>query len=91
MLARAAHDEQLPVIDVSHPHWARTYVEYLTEEPRVLLSANIQDLHHLTSAIREVPAITIDRDVLRLYGTAGKLTRGAGRVAVVIEIPEASQ
>jgi superfamily II DNA or RNA helicase len=91
LLARAAHDEQLPAIDVSHPDWARIYVEYLTEEPRVLLSAEIQDLHHLTSAIREVPAITIDRDVLRLHGTVGKLARGAGRVEAVVEIPEATQ
>ena len=91
LLARAGHDEQLPVIDVSHPEWAQIYVEYMTEEPRVMLSVDIQDLHHLTSAVREVPAITIDRDVLRLHGTVGKLVRGAGRVEAVIEIVEAAQ
>lgn len=90
LLVRTAHDEQLPVIDVTDPVWAETYVEELTAHARVRLSASVDNLRHFTRAIREVPAIAVDRDVLRLHGNIAKLTRGAGEINAIVEITEAA-
>lgn len=90
LLVRAAHDEQLPVIDVTEEDWAETYVRQLTTQPRVFLSASVDDLPQFTRAIREVPTIAVDRDVLRLHGTVTKLTRSSGQISALIEIIEAA-
>lgn len=90
LLVRAAHDEQLPVLDVTNPLWVENYVKELTAHGRVQLSASVDHLRYFTRAIREVPAIAVDRDVLRLHGTISKLTRRAGRVDAIVELKEAA-
>lgn len=90
LLVRAAHDQQPPVVDVTEADWAETYIRQLATHARVLLSATIDNLRHFTRAIREVPAIAVDRDVLRLHGTVTKLTRRAGQISALVEITEAA-
>ncbi len=90
LLVRTAHNEQLPVIDVADPLWAETYVRELTAHARVRLSASVANLRLFTRALREVPAIAVDRDVLRLHGTVAKLVRSAGEINAVIELAEAA-
>lgn len=90
LLVRAAHEEQLPVIDVTDPVWAENYARELTAHARVRLSASVDNLRQFTRALREVPAIAVDRDVLRLHGAVAKLARSAGEINAIVELTEAA-
>lgn len=90
LLVRTAHEEQLPVIDVTDAGWADTYIREISDRARVRLSASVDELRQFTRALREVPAIAVDRDVLRLHGSVAKLTRSSGEITAIVELTEAA-
>lgn len=91
LLVNAAHDEQLQTVDVTQPGWPDRYVHEMAQHGIVALEAPAGQARALGDALRAVPAIGIDRDVLRVYGEARQITRIGSQLRAVAEIREALQ
>ena len=91
LLTAAAHDERLPVIDVTDVDWATRYVGAVADHGSVELVAPAEHFQALGDAVRLVPALAVDRDVLRVYGEVRKIVRAGSRIGARVEIREAVQ
>jgi hypothetical protein len=89
LLAQAAHDEHLSSIDVTAEDWIEQYRHALGQAQTVQLTSPNGDKSALALAVRQVPAIHIDRDVLRIYGVVRKYAAHDGQVTARVEIREA--
>jgi ATP-dependent helicase Lhr and Lhr-like helicase len=90
-LVVAAHDKQLIRIDVTKPAWVDEYVGELGRYGAVELTAPVGQSAPLSRAIRAVPALPVDRDVLRVYGEVRGIVRVGGELRAVVDIREAVQ
>lgn len=91
LLVRAAHDERLPEIDVTLPDWEERYRAAVAERGAVRLIAPSENADALARAVRSVPAIAVDRDVLRVYGHVDSTDRVGRQLGAVVEIHEVEQ
>jgi ATP-dependent Lhr-like helicase len=91
LLVSAAHDEQLPEVDVTLPDWTDQYRTALSHNGAAVLIASTEHSDQLGRAVRSVPAIAIDRDALRVYGNVHKTARLGTQLRAVVHIPEADQ
>jgi ATP-dependent helicase Lhr and Lhr-like helicase len=91
LLAVAAQDEHLQAVDVTQPEWPGRYVQAMNLHGIVALEAPAGQARALGDALRAVPTIAVDRDVLRVYGEARQITRIGDQLRAVIEIREALQ
>lgn len=88
LLAEAAHDERLPSIDVTTSDWIERYCTALAGTGTVELTAPVHDKSALALAVRQIPALHVDRDVLRVYGVIRKYTLSDGLVRARVEMRE---
>jgi hypothetical protein len=91
LLAAAAHDEGLPVVDVTEASWQERYATALARDGAVVLTAPVLQAEALSAAMRAVPAIGVDRDVLRVYGETRKFLRAGDYLHAHIDVREAAQ
>lgn len=91
LLVQAAHDDRLPVIDVTHPSWGNVYRQQLTATSAVELVCSAGDAGLMSQALKQVPVTPIDRDVLRVYGEICGVVRHQNEIRVRIELREAAQ
>ncbi|GII65349.1 hypothetical protein Skr01_54340 [Sphaerisporangium krabiense] len=86
-------DEHLPRIDLTHPDWERAYQSSLGSDPlgAVELTCPASDSRRLGEVLRRVPALPVDRDVLRTYGEVTGVRRAAGLFVVRIELQEVAR
>ncbi|MFE9324120.1 protein DpdJ [Nocardia sp. NPDC052278] len=91
LLAEAAHSEQLIVIDVTNVGWRESYIREVRTRGAVILAAPTDSLRELTVAIRVVPTLAVDRDVLRVFGHVRGVRRGSGVIHAIVEIREFAQ
>ncbi|MEU4465266.1 protein DpdJ [Streptomyces sp. NPDC024017] len=91
LLAAAAHDEQLPRIDVTKEGWEERYKAAITRHAAVELTADTNAATALSDAIVRVPVLTVDWDVLRLYGEMQGMRRDGQHWRVRVDIREATQ
>ncbi|MET9218647.1 protein DpdJ [Streptomyces sp. NPDC003300] len=91
LLAAAAHDEQLPRIDVTEEGWEQRYQAAITQHAAVELTADTNAAAALSDAVVRVPVLTVDWDVLRLYGEIQGMRRDGGQWRVRVDIREATQ
>jgi len=90
LLVRAAHEERLPTIDVTVDSWIDMYASAARETPRLALVAPVDSIDRLARAVRRIPAVAVDRDVLRLYGSVARIVRSEGMVRAIVEVREAA-
>jgi hypothetical protein len=90
-LTSAAHDERLQTVDVTVDDWTGRYTHAIAQDGAVALVASSDQAAALSSALRAVPAIGIDRDVLRVYGEVRHVSRLGSVLRAVIDIREAVQ
>jgi hypothetical protein len=91
LLLAAAHDESLPQIDVTQPDWPKTYQATLAATGAAELACPAGKRQALADALARVPALHVDRDVLRLYGEVTAITREGSLFRARIELREALQ
>ena len=91
LLAQAAHDERLPVINVADADWLDRYKTAVRDRGAVVLVAPTQQMQAFSTALRTVPAVAIDRDVLRVYGDVRAITREGNNLRAMIDVREAAQ
>jgi ATP-dependent Lhr-like helicase len=90
-LAAAAHDERLVRIDVTAADWQQHYIDEVGRTGAVKLTAPVGHSAAMSSALRAVPAIGIDRDVLRVYGEVRGIVRFGSELQAVVDVREAVQ
>src|ERR1019366_8146617 len=88
LLAAAAHDERLQTVDVTQPDWLSRYTNEVARHGAVVLVALAGQAEALSDALRTIPVIGVDRDVLRVYGEVRQLARSGNELRAVIEIRE---
>ncbi|WP_433346920.1 protein DpdJ [Micromonospora sp. CA-111912] len=91
LLAQAAHDERLPVVNVDDVDWLDNYRTAVRDRGAVVLVAPAQRMRAFSTALRTVPAVAVDRDVLRVYGDVRTITRDGDNLRATIEVREATQ
>lgn len=91
LLAATAHDERLQTVDVTEPDWLSRYTDEVARRGAVVLVAPAGQAEALSDALREVPAVSVDRDVLRVYGEVRELARSGNELRAVVEVREAVQ
>jgi ATP-dependent Lhr-like helicase len=91
LLAAAANDPRLPVVDVTVADWPDHYTRAMVEHGAVELAAPTDQCPALAEALRQVPVRGIDRDVLRVYGEVRKIIRSDRCLLARVEIREAAQ
>jgi hypothetical protein len=91
LLAAAVHDHRLPVVDVTAASWQTAYRAAMIEYGAVELQASADQGATLAQALRLVPILGVDRDVLRVYGEIRKILRLGPQVRARVEIREAVQ
>ncbi|MFD8386986.1 protein DpdJ [Streptomyces sp. NPDC059679] len=96
LLVQAAHDDRLPVIDVTQPAWNDTYRQLLTATSAVELVCPAGNATLMAQALKQVPVTPIDRDVLRVYGEICGVVRHQNElreneIRVRVELREAAQ
>ncbi len=91
LLAAAVHSQALPTIDVTADDWPDTYRAALTMHNAVELMASTAAAALLAAAVRDVPCIDIERDVLRVYGEVKAVRRIGTELRVRVELREAVQ
>jgi hypothetical protein len=91
LLLAAAHDECLPQIDVSEPGWQKQYQGALAAGGAAELISPAGKRRVLADALARVPALHVDRDVLRLYGEVTAIARHGNSFCARIELREALQ
>ncbi|WP_327116675.1 protein DpdJ [Nocardia sp. NBC_01730] len=91
LLIEAAHDENLPTIDVTELGWEKRYQQALAETGAVELVCPVSDRASFSDAISRIPVVPIDRDVLRVYGDLESVTRFGYVYKAKVELREAMQ
>jgi hypothetical protein len=91
LLLAAAHDECLPQIDVAEPGWQKPYQGALATVGAAELACPAGERRALADALAQVPALHVDRDVLRLYGEVTAITRYGSLFRARVELREALQ
>nr|WP_276516424.1 protein DpdJ [Streptomonospora nanhaiensis] len=91
LLLEAAYDERLPRIDVTDPDWQQRYQEAIADAGAVELSCPTGDRRALSDAVARIPALAVDRDVMRIYGEVEDITRYGSEFRVRVELREAEQ
>ena len=91
LLLAAAHDECLPQIDVTEPGWRKKYQGALADVGAAELVCPAGERQALADALARVPALHVDRDVLRLYGDVTAIARHHGSFCARVELREALQ
>jgi hypothetical protein len=91
LLVVAARDENLEHIDVTRSDWQARYAGALESRGVVVLTAPADQSSALSRALRAVPALPVDRDVLRVYGEVREVLRVGAEVRATIHIQEALQ
>jgi ATP-dependent helicase Lhr and Lhr-like helicase len=91
LLVLAARDEQFACIDVTRPAWRAEYTHELSRRGMVALTAPVGASAALSRALRAVPALPVDRDVLRIYGEVREVARLGTDVRAVVDVREAVQ
>jgi ATP-dependent Lhr-like helicase len=91
LLVQAAHDERLLAIDVTDPTWLDRYTAEMRMRGTVVLVAPVASAREFGRALQMIPAVAIDRDVLRVYGEVATVVRQDGSLRAMIEIREAAQ
>lgn len=91
LLVEAAHDERMPRIDVTQAGWEQRYQKVLADTGAVELVCPVDDRRCLSDAIARVPALPVDRDVLRVYGALESVARDRSEFRVRVELREAEQ
>jgi len=92
LLVVAARDEKLEHIDVTRSDWQARYADVLESHGGVVvLTAPADQSTALSQALRAVPALPVDRDVLRVYGEVRDVLRVGAEVRATIHIQEGLQ
>ncbi|MFD5738520.1 protein DpdJ [Streptomyces massasporeus] len=91
LLVQAAHDERIAQIDVTETDWALTYQKAMSEGAAVKLVCPAREGAAMTQALVRVPALPVDRDVLRVYGEVRGFARNGDQLQVRVELREAVQ
>jgi ATP-dependent helicase Lhr and Lhr-like helicase len=91
LLVQAAHDERLPTVNVSDPNWLGQYTAEISQRGAITLVAPASNAREFRTALHAVPAIAVDRDVLRVYGEVSAVDREGGLLRATVEIREALQ
>lgn len=91
LLAETAHDERLPLISVADTGWTIRYRAELPRAGAVWLTCPIGKRARLAAAIARVPALSVDHDVLKVYGTVTETVRHPGEFQVRVELRESER
>ncbi|SCF21006.1 Helicase conserved C-terminal domain-containing protein [Micromonospora haikouensis] len=91
LLVQAAHDERLLDIDVTDSNWLDRYAAEMRARGAVMLVAPVARAQEFGRALQTVPAVAVDRDVLRVYGEVSTVVRQDGSLRAMIEVREAAQ
>jgi ATP-dependent helicase Lhr and Lhr-like helicase len=91
LLLDAAHDERLPQIPVDEPGWEQRYQQEIAAAGAVELICPATDRQSLSAALAQVPALPVDRDVLRIFGNLTGVSRYGPLFSAHIELLEAMQ
>ncbi|RGA04256.1 DEAD/DEAH box helicase [Microbispora triticiradicis] len=89
LLVETAHDERLPRIELTEPGWEQRYQKVMAEAGAVDLVCPAGDRRSLSEAIAKIPAIPVDRDVLRIYGELENVTRSGNQFITRVVLREA--
>ena len=89
LLVEAAHDERLPQIEVTEPGWEQQYKKVMAESGAADLLCPAGDRRALSDALAKVPAIRVDRDVLRVHGELEHVTRAGNQYIARVVLREA--
>jgi ATP-dependent Lhr-like helicase len=90
-LVEAAHDQRVLAVDVTAPDWADRFRSELGSHGVVDLVAPTERRQELADAVRYVPLLGVDRDVLRVYGEVRQIAQSGREVRVRVEIREMVQ
>lgn len=91
LLAAAVHSRILPSIDVTADGWQDVYRKILAEHGALELSAPTSATSKMAAAVREVPCIEVEYDVLRVYGKLKGVQRVRAELRARVELWEAVQ
>lgn len=91
LLVQAGHDERIAQIDVTETDWALTYQKAMSEGAAAHLVCPAHDGSVMAQALVHVPALPVDRDVLRVYGEVRGFARNGDQLQVRVELREATQ
>lgn len=91
LLVDAAHDDQLPQIDVTAADWRARYQQAMAENAAVELVGESGNRRAMADALVHVPVLRVDRDVMRVYGEVRGFARHGDQVKVRVELREAVQ
>lgn len=91
LLAQAAHDERLPTVSIADQDWLDQYAAAVRDRGAVVLTAPNQRITAFSAALKTIPAVAIDRDVLRVYGDVRQITRDGGLLRATIDVREVPQ
>lgn len=91
LLVETAHDERLPLIPLDETDWTTRYRTELPRAGAVWLTCPIGERARLAAAIAWVPALSVDHDVLRVYGTVTETMRHHGEFRVRVELRESGR
>ncbi|MCC8244085.1 protein DpdJ [Saccharothrix luteola] len=91
LLIAAAHDEHLPLIPLDSPDWQQRYRVELPEAGAVWLACSTEDRRTLGRAMAMIPALPVDADVLRVYGTITETVRHGREFRVRVELRESGR
>ena len=91
LLVTTAHEQGITRIDVTDVSWPQKFRERLGIDGAVELIAPSSGRVQLARAVRLVPTLPIDQDVLRLYGRLRSFSHDGDTIAARIELAEAIQ
>jgi ATP-dependent Lhr-like helicase len=91
LLIAAAHDEHLPLIPLDSPDWQQRYRAELPQTGAVWLTCSTDDRRTLGRAMAMIPALPVDSDVLRVYGTITETVRHGREFRVRVELRESGR
>ncbi|MGW8395256.1 protein DpdJ [Streptomyces lydicus] len=91
LLVREAHNDRLPEVDVTASDWVFAYQKAMTDSGAAELVCPAGESQALAEALVRVPALPVDRDVLRVYGEVRGYARHRDELRVRVELREATQ
>ncbi|MGW1914961.1 protein DpdJ [Streptomyces sp. NPDC002076] len=91
LLVRAAHDDQLPEVDVTVSDWVMEYQKALADNGAVALTCPADKAQALAEALVRVPAVRVDSDVMKVFGEVRGYARHGDKLRVRVELREAAQ
>ncbi|MER5280116.1 protein DpdJ [Streptomyces sp. NPDC002809] len=91
LLVREAHNDRLPEVDVTTSDWVLAYQKAMTDSGAADLICPAGESQALAEALVRVPALPVDRDVLRVHGEVRGYVRHRDELRVRVELREATQ